>query len=354
MSDHPLHSHHPFRIFFISGFISIASLVGVAYFLGWKAAFLTLVLMLVEITFSFDNAIINAKVLAKMSRFWQQMFMTIGILIAVFGMRLVFPIVLVMLTTGLGAGSVIDLALNKPEMYSAELDKAHPLIAAFGGMFLLMLCFNFFFDAAKANWIDVIERPLQRLGAWWIYSGICVALLVILAVLPWNHHPQDTLVAGTIGIVTYLAINKLADMFGRTQDTKKAVAKQVGLAGFMSFLYLQVLDASFSFDGVIGAFAVTSDVILIAIGLGIGALWVRSLTLFMVRRRVLHAYRYLEHGAHYTIGVLALVFLAGLFLDIPEAIAGVAGLVIVGASISSSVAASKRQQALEAGHGTAR
>lgn len=353
MSDHPLHPHHPFRIFFISGFISIASLVGVAYFLGWKAAFLTLVLMLVEITFSFDNAIINAKVLARMSAFWQQMFMTIGILIAVFGMRLVFPIVLVMLTTGLGAGNVIDLALNSPEKYSAELDKAHPLIAAFGGMFLLMLCFNFFFDAAKANWIDVIERPLQRLGAWWIYSGICAALLVIIALLPWNHHPQDTLVAGAIGIVTYLAINKLADMFGRTQETKTTVVKQVGLAGFMSFLYLQVLDASFSFDGVIGAFAVTSDVVLIAIGLGIGALWVRSLTLFMVRRRVLHAYRYLEHGAHYTIGVLALVFLAGLFVDIPEAIAGVGGLVIVGASISSSVAASKRQQASEASHGTA-
>jgi len=354
MPKHPLHSHHPFRIFFISGFISIAALVGVAWFLGWKAAFLTFVLMLVEITFSFDNAIINAKILAKMNRFWQQMFMTVGILIAVFGMRLVFPVVLVMLTTGLGAGNVIDLALNKPELYSAELDKAHPLIAAFGGMFLLMLCLNFFFDAGKSNWIDVIERPLQKLGAWWIYSSISVALLVIIAVLPWNHHPQDTLVAGVIGVITYLAINKLADMFGQTQETKSTVAKQVGMAGFMSFLYLQVLDASFSFDGVIGAFAITSDVVLIAIGLGVGALWVRSLTLFMVRRNVLHAYRYLEHGAHYTIGVLALVFLAALFIDIPEAIAGVAGLVIVGASIASSIAASKQQQAAGVSHGTAR
>lgn len=351
MSDHPLHPNHPFRIFFISGFISIASLVGVAVFLGWKAAFLTFVLMLVEITFSFDNAIINAKILAKMSHFWQQMFMTIGILIAVFGMRLVFPIVLVMLTTGLGAGSVIDLALNKPDMYSAELDKAHPLIASFGGMFLLMLCLNFFFNAAKANWIDVIERPLQRLGAWWIYSGICALLLVFVTVLPWNHHPEDTLTAGIIGIIVYLVINKLADAFGHSQDTKSTVLKQTGLAGLMSFLYLQVLDASFSFDGVIGAFAVTSDVILIAIGLGVGAIWVRSLTLFMVKRRVLHAYRFLEHGAHYTIGVLALVLLSGLFFDIPEAIAGIAGLIIVGASIASSIAASKRQE-LKVEYGT--
>ena len=350
MSDHPLAPHHPFRIFFVSGVISIGSLIAVAWFLGWHAAFLTLVLMLVEITFSFDNAIINAKVLAKMSRFWQQMFMTVGILIAVFGMRLLFPILLVMLTTGLGAGSVIDLALNKPEQYSAELDKAHPLISSFGGMFLLMLCLNFFFDSAKDNWIDVIERPLQKLGAWWIYSGISLLLLLVLAYVPWNHYPQETLVAGLIGIVTYLAINKLADLFSASQDTKKSVAKQAGMAGLVSFLYLQVLDASFSFDGVIGAFAVTTDVILIAIGLGIGALWVRSFTLFMVRRHVLAAYRYLEHGAHYTIGLLAAVLLAGLFVDIPEAIAGVGGLIIVGASVASSVAVSRHEQRRQHGH----
>lgn len=353
MSDHPLHPHHPFRIFFISGFISVASLIAVGYYLGPQAAFLTLVLMLVEITFSFDNAIINAKILARMSPFWQQMFMTVGIVIAVFGMRLVFPIVLVMLTTGLGAGHVIDLALNKPEMYSEELDKAHPLIASFGGMFLLMLCFNFFFDAAKANWIDVIERPLQRLGKWWIYSGICALILAFLAALPWNHYQQQTLTAGLVGIATYLVISKLADMFGGTQEAKKSTIKQAGMAGFMSFLYLQVLDASFSFDGVIGAFAVTTDVILIAIGLGVGALWVRSFTLFMVKKHVLHAYRYLEHGAHYTIGLLALVLLGGLFFDIPEAIAGVAGLVIVGASVASSIAASKQQLAPEASRGIA-
>ena len=353
MPSSPFHSHHPLRIFFISGLISVASLVAVAHYLGWQAAFLTLVLILVEITFSFDNAIINAKILATMSRFWQQMFMTVGILLAVFGMRLVFPIVLVMLTTGLGAGSVLDLALSKPEAYSAELDKAHPLIASFGGMFLLMLCLNFFFDAGrKVNWISVIERPLQRLGAWWIYSGICTLLLCFVTILPWNHHPRETLVAGVVGIVLYLVISKLSDLFGQSQETKSTVVKQTAMAGLVSFLYLQVLDASFSFDGVIGAFAVTTDVVLIAIGLGIGALWVRSFTLFMVRRRTLHAYRYLEHGAHYTIGVLALVLLFGLFVDVPEVIAGIAGLIIVGASIVSSVAASK-QQASKAIHGTA-
>lgn len=339
---HLIHPHHPFRIFFVSGFITLASLVAVQYYLGTSAMFLTFVLMLVEITFSFDNAIINARILATMSKFWQQMFMTVGMLIAVFGMRLVFPILLVMLTTGLGATQVTDLALHHPNEYAAELHEAHPYISSFGGMFLLMLGLSFFFDPGrKVVWISVIEKPLIRMGKWWIYTGIAWSTLLITAFLPWNHHQHETLLAGSIGIVTYMALQKINDVFTKTQESNKP-SRYPMLAGFMSFLYLQILDGSFSFDGVIGAFAVTKDVILIAIGLGIGALWVRSLTLFMVRRQTLSAYRYLEHGAHYTIAVLALVLLAGLFVDIPEAIAGVAGLVIVGASVASSIAANKR------------
>src|SRR5689334_10940546 len=166
------HAQHPLRIFFISCLISLESIMDAWNFIGFEAAFLTFVLMLVEITFSFDNAIINARVLATMSQFWQQMFITVGMLIAVFGMRLVFPIVLVMLTTGLGAGHVVDLALHNPEEYSKELERAHPLISAFGGMFLLMLGLAFFFDPGRnVRWIDVIERPLQRLGKWWVYTG---------------------------------------------------------------------------------------------------------------------------------------------------------------------------------------
>lgn len=322
----------------MSGCITAASLVAVGYYLGAGAMFLTFVLMLVEVTFSFDNAIINARILATMSRFWQQMFMTVGMVLAVFGMRLVFPIVLVMATTGLGVGQVTDLALHHPDDYAHQLHLAHPYIASFGGMFLLMLALGFFFDPGrKVVWIDVIEKPLMRMGKWWIYTGIAVAVMLLVAYAPWNLHPEQTLLAGSIGIVIYMALNTINDLFTRTQEESTKPLRYPALAGLMSFLYLQILDGSFSFDGVIGAFAVTNDVILIAIGLGIGALWVRSLTLFMVRRQTLRAYRYLEHGAHYTIGVLAIVLLVGLFVDIPEAIAGVAGLVIVGASIASSV-----------------
>ena len=339
-----LHPHSPFRIFAVSGLISLVVLIFVFFKLGPAAAFITLVLMAIEITFSFENAIINARVLTTMSTFWQRMFMTVGILIAVFGMRVVFPILVVMLTAGLPWNEVLTLAINQPTEYAAELHKAHPSIAAFGGMFLLMLCLHFFFDPLrKIHWISIIERPLQRIGAWWLYAATCLVVLIGVTLLPFNHHPKETLTAGLVGIFTYLAIHGLAELFTRHHDKAEKAAggtvKKAGLAGLTAFLYLEVLDASFSFDGVIGAFAVTQDVVLIAIGLGIGALWVRSLTLFMVRRKVLTAYRFLEHGAHYTIGVLAIVLLIGLFRDIPEVVAGIIGVAIITASIISSVKA---------------
>ncbi len=339
----PFHSHHPLRIFFITGLITVTSLIAVWGYLGISALFLTFVLILIEVTFSFDNAIINARILAGMSRFWQQMFMTVGMAIAVFGMRLVFPIVLVMLTASLSASEVIDLTLHHQAEYAEKLVHAHPYIASFGGMFLLMLALAFFFDPGrKILWIDIIERPLQQIGKWWIYTFISAAILTVITILPFNNHPEETIVAGSIGIVLFLALHLLTSSIGGS-ETKSSVHKQTALSGLMGFLYLQILDGSFSLDGVIGAFAITQDVVLIAIGLGIGALWVRSLTLFMVRRQTLTMYRYLEHGAHYTIGILAMVLLLGLFINIPEVIAGVAGLMIVGTSIVSSIAAARSE-----------
>ena len=345
-----LHAEHTFRIFAISVSLTLLSLGLVYYYMGVEAAFLTLVLIAVEITFSFDNAIINARVLMTMSRFWQQMFLTIGMLIAVFGMRLVFPIVVVMITAGLPWGDVVTLALNNPDRYAEEIYNAHVSIAAFGGMFLLMLCLHFFFDASrKVRWIDIIEKPLQHIGRWWTYGAVCLVVLLALTAMPFNQHPVETFIAGFSGIVTYLIVHGLAELFARKQnhnDTGKMV-QRAGMAGFTSFLYLEVLDASFSFDSVIGAFAVTKDVILIAIGLGIGALWVRSLTIFMVRKHVLHAYRYLEHGAHYTIGLLSAILLAGIFFSVSEFIAGVLGILIIAASVASSIIKKKREETHE-------
>lgn len=340
-----LHSHSPFRIFLFSGSLTILAFVAVWYYIGIAAALTVLVLMAIEITFSFENAIINARVLKTMTRVWQLLFMTIGIAIAIFGMRIIFPIVIVMLTSGLGWNEVVSLALNNPEDYALELERAYPSIAAFGGMFLLMLALHFFFDhERRVLWWQGFEQWMQDVGVWWTHAVVSFIVLLGVAFIPGNNHARETIVAGVIGIFTYLIIHGLSEAFSR-HHKRSGVALKTGMAGLMSFLYLEVLDASFSFDGVIGAFAVSKDVVLIAAGLGVGALWVRSFTIFMIRRGTLDSYRYLEHGAHYTIALLAFVLLAGIFHDIPEFGAGVMGIGIISAAVYSSIKISRIEDA---------
>jgi hypothetical protein len=337
-----LHSHSPFRIFISSTLLTIAVLGVVLYYMGLQAALVAVMLMIIELTFSFDNAIINARVLTKMSPLWQRMFMTVGILIAVFGMRFVFPILIVMLSTGLGWSEVITLATQSPDQYARILHDSHASIAAFGGMFLLMLTLHFFFEQTRnIHWLHKIEKPMQLVGRKWLHAALSSVLLIIITLLPGNAHPREVLLSGLFGILTYLAVHGMSELFTLQHERsakkhKGNAARQTLLVGLSSFIYLEILDASFSLDGVIGAFAITKDVVLIAVGLGIGALWVRSLTLFIVRHKVLNTYRFLEHGAHYVIGILAFTLLLGIFFDIPEVVAGVLGVGVIIASVISS------------------
>jgi uncharacterized protein len=331
------HPHSPFRIFAFSVAASFAILTWVFFGLGAGALMLALILVVIEIIFSFENAVINAKILQHMSKFWQTIFLTIGIFIAIFGMRIIFPIAIVAITSGSSWSEVLDLALNNPEEYSAQLETATPKITAFGGAFLLMLATSFFFDKRRGvHWFGYIEEPMRRIGYTWVPHVISISTIVGLSLLPANKHPRDTFIAGMVGIGLYTIVHGMSEFFGHINARKKVVGKQVGLAAFSSFLYLELLDASFSLDGVIGAFAITNQVVLIAAGLGIGAIWVRSLTVFMVRRGTLNAYRYLEHGAFYTVSILAGILLLESLIHIPEAIAGVIGIIIITASIFAS------------------
>lgn len=342
------HSHHPFRIFGISSSITLAALVGVLFGMGPGDALVILILIAVEIAFSFDNAIINAKILAKLSTFWQTMFLTLGMIIAVLGMRVVFPLLIVSVSAHLSWGDVINLALHHPHEYAEKLDAAHPAISAFGGAFLLVLALEFFIDdSRKVVWLKGIERPLQSIARIWVPGVLSLLAVGIVALIPANHHQSTTLVAGALGVVSHIAIElfmKLLHKDDPAESSKASAAKLTGIAAFSAFMYLQVLDASFSFDGVIGAFAITSSIVLIAIGLGVGALWVRSLTVYLVRKGTLDNYIYLEHGAHYTIAVLALVLLLGTVLYVPDLLTGLVGLGIIGSSIAASVQARKAHQ----------
>lgn len=325
----------------MSALVTVAGLVGVLVGLGPAALLVTVILVVIETVFSFDNAIINAKVLARLSPPWQTAFLTIGMVIAILGMRLLFPLLIVALAAQLSLTDVWHLALSQPHEYAQQLHLAHPLIAAFGGAFLLLLALEFFINGQHhIVWWGGLERRLKQLRSIWLPSVLTAAIVIILAWL--NHaHGRQILEAGLLGVAVYIVVQAATALLSRGQPQGQHLT---GWAAFSLFMYLQVLDASFSFDGVIGAFAITDVVVLIAIGLGIGALWVRSLTIYMVRRGTLNEYKYLEHGAYYTIAVLAVALLLSLFIEVPDAITGIIGVGIIGSAVAASVQAARQRK----------
>ncbi|MGW2569525.1 DUF475 domain-containing protein [Streptomyces sp. NPDC001537] len=345
---------------------------------GWEAFGIVAILSILEISLSFDNAVVNAGILKKMNAFWQKIFLTVGVLIAVFGMRLVFPVVIVAVTAKKSPIDAVNLALTDKDQYQQLVTDAHPAIAAFGGMFLLMIFLDFIFEDRDIQWLRWIERPLAKLGKVDMLS-VCIALVVLLitsftfAVHAHQHggahvdKAQTVLISGIAGLITYMVVGGLSGYFedrleeeeereheeeeeaARTGKKRSAVAL-AGQAAFFMFLYLEVLDASFSFDGVIGAFAITNDIVLMALGLGIGAMYVRSLTVYLVRQGTLDDYVYLEHGAHYAIGALAVILMVTIQYQINEVITGLVGVVLIGWSFWSSV---RRNQRLAEAEGKA-
>ncbi|GLW51399.1 hypothetical protein Stsp02_70600 [Streptomyces sp. NBRC 14336] len=357
--------------------VTALGLVAAVLFGGWTAFGIVAILSVLEISLSFDNAVVNAGILKKMNAFWQKIFLTVGILIAVFGMRLVFPVVIVAISASMGPIEAVDLALTDKDRYEQLVTDAHPAIAAFGGMFLLMIFLDFIFEDRDIKWLAWLERPLAKLGKIDMLS-VCVALVVLLiTAMTFATHAhlhagsadkaETVLLSGIGGLITYMVVGGLSGYFedkleeeeereheeeeeaARTGKPRSAVAL-AGKAAFFMFLYLEVLDASFSFDGVIGAFAITNDIVLMALGLGIGAMYVRSLTVYLVRQGTLDDYVYLEHGAHYAIGALAVILLVTIQYQISELITGSIGVILIAWSFWSSV---RRNRALAAAEGKA-
>jgi hypothetical protein len=345
------------RIFGLSYAVTLVSLVVAFLYAGVTGLVLCAILGVLEISLSFDNAVVNATVLERMSPFWQRIFLTIGVLIAVFGMRLVFPLLIVGITAQLSPVEAVRLALEQrppsdPTSYAALLNAAYPQIAAFGGTFLLMLFLDWLFEDRDIRWLSWLETPLAKIGQLSRLSIVIVLVVLVVMSETLATDPNVVLMSGALGLVTYLLVNGLGDFFDQASDSggdeeaeparngsgPSQLAKATGKAGFFLFLYLEVLDAAFSFDGVIGAFAITTDPILIALGLGlIGAMFVRSLTVFLVRKGTLADYVYLEHGAHWAIGALSVILLVGIGYHVDEIITGLIGVAFIGAAFLSSV-----------------
>ena len=342
--------------------LTVAAVVAAFVFgSGPETALIVILLGVLEISLSFDNAVVNAKVLNRMHPIWQKLFLTVGILIAVFGMRLVLPIVIVQITAGLGFGEVIDLALNDAEAYGRELEESEAAIYAFGGTFLLMIFLDFFFDPEREIlWLTPVEKALQKVGKLQNLS-VLVALgcIYLMSRLAEEGKVTTVLLAGLAGLVTYLAVNGLDALFEESMEAREeageldAAPKTGGMTmavfkgGIFAFLYLEVLDASFSFDGVIGAFAISNEILVIALGLGIGAFWIRSLTIYLVRAGTLSEYVYLEHGAHWAIGVLAGIMLVSVKFYVNEIVTGLTGVAFIVLALMSSLRERKTRVPLE-------
>lgn len=314
---------------------------------GMAAMFTAGMLGILEVSLSFDNAVVNAKVLGGMSDFWRKMFLTVGMLIAVFGMRVVFPLIIVWAVGDAGVQDVLRMTWQDPKQFQHILETQHTVVAGFGGAFLWMVFTRFFFDHEKdTHWLAFLEKPLSKAGkmeAVWVTFTMIISF-VFSRYIPHGKGPAF-LSASMMGILVFLMVEGLSSLLdgGEEGDESGSAVKTAATAGFASFMYLEVLDASFSFDGVIGAFAITNNLFIIALGLGIGAMFVRSLTIKLVEVGTLQTYAFLEHGAFWAIGALSLImYLTAAEYEIPEVVSGTVGLALIAASFVSSVISNRR------------
>jgi hypothetical protein len=316
---------------------------------GFTCIFIAIVLGVLEISLSFDNAVINAMKLEKMSHKWRHRFLTWGIIIAVFGMRFLFPILVVSIFAGLSMLQVTKIALSDVDKYAYYLHQTHAPIVTFGGMFLAMLFFNYFFNHNKEiHWIKPLENWLSHFDS---TKGIDVLLSLLMLEITQKVVPSEqkipVMIAGISGIIVYLAINGFAHHLEFQENKRISQCVQgVACTGFVSFIYLELIDASFSLDGVLGAFALSNDIIIISIGLAIGAMFVRSLTIMLVEKKTLKQFLYLEHGAHWAIGALACLMLISTVKEIPEIITGGIGLAFIISALISSINHNNRMEKL--------
>jgi hypothetical protein len=341
--------------------VTLVGLLGGAA-LGWEISgtasgvlettFIVAVLAVLEVSLSFDNAVVNATVLREMEPVWRRRFITWGIAVAVFGMRIVFPLLIVAVVARIDPWSALVLSVTRPDEYAHIIEGAHVTVAAFGGAFLMMVGLKHFFNQEKhIHWIPMLERPLNYVGR--IEAvGIGVVLFMLWGVGLWLPEAEryEFLVAGMFGLITFIAVDGISALL----DPADIAAGAATRSGAAAFLYLEVLDASFSFDGVIGAFALSNNLFVIAIGLGIGAMFVRSLTIMLVELGTLTEYRYLEHGAFYAIIALGVIMFVKTVTPVPEAVTGLIGAAFIGVSFLHSMRDNRRDAHLAVGDARAR
>lgn len=275
-----------------------------------------------EIITSIDNAVINADVLSSMSKKGRRWFLTWGIIFSVFLVRGLLPFIILYLSTpSLGIQGTFTAALsNSPKVAHAIQQSSHMLLSA-GGIFLIFLFLHWLFLEPK-NFGLKGEKFFQTQGSWFFAIASIVLTIVVWRALHLNEMIAFGAVIGSTAFFIIHGFRQYAE-----DQEKKLLAG--GMSDLSKIAYLEILDASFSIDGVVGAFAFTFAIPLILIGNGLGAIIVRQLTISNIER--VRKYKYLKNGAMYSILILGGIMLVdSCGIHIPEWLSPIATFFTVG------------------------
>ncbi|MDD3653443.1 MAG: DUF475 domain-containing protein [Desulfotomaculaceae bacterium] len=306
-------------------------------------------LSIMEVSLSFDNAALNALILYTMSPKWRRRFIIWGIPIAVFGMRFVFPAFIVSIISGIDPVSTTRMAFNQPELYAHYLQQGKHMIEAFGGVFLTIIFVKWLYGHKENYWLTYIEKPFTKLGNLSNLAGLTI--LGIIFLIGVFQRELTIVMACIAGFIVYEAIDSLKGMLesnkiARNVQGVQSTNRNSSASDLGKFIYLEVLDSSLSFDGVIAAFAISQDIVLIVVGLGVGAFAIRTLTIFFVEQSTMEL-SFLENGAHWAIGFLGAYMLASMFVVIPDYLVSIVTMGVIVLAIISSLRKAKLKKEVE-------
>lgn len=305
----------------------------------FDAAIIIAGLCLFETISSIDNAIINAEVLNTMTPKGRRWFLLWGILFAVFMVRGILPWLIVWLATpGLGPIEAFTAAFSSDHRVIEAVESSAPILLAGGGIFLIFLFFHWLFLEDKRFGLPY-EKFFFNNGVWF-YAVVSI----ILSVVVWGALKMNPMMAfgAVIGSTAFFITHGFKQ--NAEESEKRLTENTSGLSDMSKILYLEVIDTTFSIDGVLGAFAFTLSVPLILIGNGIGAIVVRQLTMGNIER--IKKYVFLKNGAMYSILVLGLVMLADSFgMHVPHWLSPAATFIVVGYFFLKSRAEDRLQSA---------
>lgn len=287
------------------------------------AIFLTISgLILFETVSSVDNAIINAQVLSTMGQRARRWFLLWGLLFAVFFIRGALPLLIVWTSNpALGPIGALTATFSNDPRVIAAIEQSAPILLSGGGTFLIFLFFHWLFMEPK-NFGLRGERFFQRQGVWF-YAVVSI----LLALIVWFALQQNPLMA--FGAVVGSTAFFITHGFKQNAEMEEAKLMEKGRSDMSKIFYLEVIDATFSIDGVLGAFAFTLSVPLILLGNGIGAFVVREMTIRNIDR--IGKFRYLKNGAMYSILFLGAIMLLDSFgAHIPSWVSPIVTFAVVG------------------------